>query len=66
MVGPLVRFSETPVAAKGPPPLLGEHNDEILRSLGFSDEQRDAIYAANTVAAIELLKAAGVDPSKLG
>ena len=66
LVGPLIRFSETPVEAKGPPPLLGEHNDEILRGLGYSDDQRDAIYAASAAVALELLKAAGVDPSELG
>jgi crotonobetainyl-CoA:carnitine CoA-transferase CaiB-like acyl-CoA transferase len=65
VVGPLLRFSETAVRAKGPPPLLGEHNDEILRGLGYSDTERDAIYAASAAAALELLKAAGVDPSDL-
>ncbi len=66
LVGPLIRFSETPVAAKGPPPLLGEHNDEVFRGLGYSEDERDAIYAATTAAALELLKAAGIDPTELG
>ncbi len=65
LVGPLIRFSETPVRAKGAPPLLGEHNDEILRGLGYGEDERNAIYAASTAAALELLKAAGIDPSEL-
>ena len=36
------------------------------RSLGYSDDERQAIYAANTAATLELLKAAGVDPSEPG
>jgi crotonobetainyl-CoA:carnitine CoA-transferase CaiB-like acyl-CoA transferase len=66
LVGPLIHFSQTPVEAKGPPPSLGEHNDEILGSLGYSDEERNAIYAASAAAALEALKAVGIDPSKLG
>ncbi len=34
-----MRFSETPIEHKVPPPLLGEHTDEVLRGmLGRSDE----------------------------
>jgi crotonobetainyl-CoA:carnitine CoA-transferase CaiB-like acyl-CoA transferase len=29
-----VRFSDMPVSYRLPPPMLGEHSDEILRSLG--------------------------------
>ncbi len=34
-----VRLSSTPVLYRLPPPLLGEHNREILQSLGYSSEQ---------------------------
>lgn len=34
-----VRFSDSPPVYRYPPPLLGEHNREILRSLGFADEK---------------------------
>jgi len=35
-----VKFSETPAQLKSAAPLLGEHNEEILKSLlGFSDER---------------------------
>jgi crotonobetainyl-CoA:carnitine CoA-transferase CaiB-like acyl-CoA transferase len=34
-----VRLSSTPVLYRLPPPLLGEHNREILQSLDYSSEQ---------------------------
>lgn len=30
-----IKFSDTPVSYRLPPPLLGEHTDEILKSIGF-------------------------------
>ncbi len=40
VVGPPARFSESKVGIQGPPPLLGEHNREILTGLlGYSEEQ---------------------------
>jgi len=37
-VGNLVHLSETPGAVQGPPPGLGEHTGEVMRSLGFDDD----------------------------
>lgn len=34
-----VRLSATPVSYRLPPPTLGEHNEELLASLGFSRQQ---------------------------
>lgn len=34
-----VHFSNSPVSYRYPPPLLGEHNEEILRSLGYRGEE---------------------------
>ncbi|MBI2761218.1 MAG: CoA transferase [Chloroflexi bacterium] len=41
MIGPPVRMSRTPLRAQGASPALGQHTDDVLRSLGY-DEQRIA------------------------
>lgn len=41
---PLV-FSETPAAVRRPPPLVGEHNDEILQELGYDEAARAELSA---------------------
>ncbi len=38
MMGPLARFSETPLEPTAPP-ALGQHTDEVLTELGFSVEE---------------------------
>jgi formyl-CoA transferase len=39
LVGSPLKMSNTPVEYNFPPPLLGEHTDEVLKSFGFSNEQ---------------------------
>ncbi len=39
MPGIPLKFSETPSVAKLPPPMLGEHTDEILQEYGHSDAE---------------------------
>jgi crotonobetainyl-CoA:carnitine CoA-transferase CaiB-like acyl-CoA transferase len=41
-----IRFSNTPVSYRLPPPLLGEHTEEILRSLGYSAEETKSMAEA--------------------
>ena len=51
-LGPPYRLSETPWELRRPPPLLGEHNDEVLRSeLGLGDDELGALVAAGVIAA---------------
>jgi len=40
-----IRFSNTPVTYRLPPPLLGEHTSEVLQSLGYSGEDVRAMAA---------------------
>ena len=41
-----IKYSRTPLAYNAPPPLLGQHTDEILRGLlGKSDAELDALRA---------------------
>jgi crotonobetainyl-CoA:carnitine CoA-transferase CaiB-like acyl-CoA transferase len=40
VVGPPAVFSDSPVGIQSPPPMLGEHNREILTGiLGYSDDE---------------------------
>jgi crotonobetainyl-CoA:carnitine CoA-transferase CaiB-like acyl-CoA transferase len=38
-IGNPIKFSETPVSYRLPPPLLGQHTSEVLRDLGYSEEE---------------------------
>ena len=44
-----VRLSATPVSYRLPPPLLGEHNEELLVSLGFTCQQIAEASAAGAI-----------------
>jgi crotonobetainyl-CoA:carnitine CoA-transferase CaiB-like acyl-CoA transferase len=47
-IGNPIKFSETPVSYRLPPPLLGEHTSKVLRELGYSEEEaRDMSAATN-------------------
>jgi crotonobetainyl-CoA:carnitine CoA-transferase CaiB-like acyl-CoA transferase len=61
VLGVPVALSETPGRIRTPAPLLGEHTDEVLRSLNLSEEDVDALrrdgivgrHSANTSTAAE-------------
>jgi crotonobetainyl-CoA:carnitine CoA-transferase CaiB-like acyl-CoA transferase len=38
-IGNPIKFSKTPVSYRLPPPMLGEHTGEVLRGLGYSEEE---------------------------
>ena len=39
MVGPLINMSETPLEARSASPALGEHTDEILGAMGYTEDE---------------------------
>jgi crotonobetainyl-CoA:carnitine CoA-transferase CaiB-like acyl-CoA transferase len=62
VVGPPVEFGDTPLAARRPPPRLGEHTRAVLREAGIDDEaaeamiQRGAAKALDTVESVEAIQ----------
>jgi len=49
-IGPALKLSETPCVVGSPPPALGEHTEEVLRSLaGYSDEEIEALRRAGAI-----------------
>ena len=49
LTAPAVKFSRTPIRIRTPAPTLGEHNDAVLESIGYSP---DAIQALKDAGAI--------------
>ncbi|MDV3129570.1 CoA transferase [Mycobacterium sp. 21AC1] len=44
-----IRLSGTPNTIRRPAPMLGEHNQEVLREFGYSDEQIAAVLNEGTI-----------------
>lgn len=44
-----VKYSGTPCTLRSPPPLLGEHNAQVLEGLGYSEAEIDALKADKVI-----------------
>jgi len=49
LVASPMKFSVTPVQYRRPPPLLGEHTDEVLLELGLSEAELAALRSAQAI-----------------
>jgi formyl-CoA transferase len=49
MVGAPLQMSETPLKVQGPSPTLGQHNEDILSSLGYDDAQIAALRESGVI-----------------
>ncbi|MEC7835722.1 MAG: CoA transferase [Chloroflexota bacterium] len=47
MAGPMIQMSETPLEAKSASPALGEHTDQIMLELGYSEEEISDLRTRN-------------------
>ena len=44
-----IKFSRTPGGLDRPPPLLGEHNQEVLQDLGYSSAEIEELKAQEVI-----------------
>ena len=49
MPGIPIKLKETPGKVKWAPPLIGQHTEEVLRELGYSQEQVEQLFEAGVV-----------------
>lgn len=49
VVGPPVRFGQTPGAIRTGPPAVGQHTGEVLKGLGYSDDELRAFHEEGVV-----------------
>jgi len=47
MAGPMIQMSETPLEAKSASPALGEHTDQIMQELGYSEDKINDLRSRN-------------------
>jgi formyl-CoA transferase len=56
-----VKLSETPATLRTPPPTVGEHNEEVLREFGYSDDEIRALQESGVVGSENLRRADSPD-----
>jgi crotonobetainyl-CoA:carnitine CoA-transferase CaiB-like acyl-CoA transferase len=49
MIGPIVKMSDTPLVPENPSPTLGQNNDEILETLGYSVKKIEELRNSGAV-----------------
>ena len=49
LVGSPLKMSDTPVEYRLPPPLMGEHTEDVLRELGYSSDQISRLQISDSV-----------------
>ncbi|MGH2587801.1 MAG: CaiB/BaiF CoA transferase family protein [Dehalococcoidia bacterium] len=53
VVAPPVQLSDTPLAARRPPPRLGEHTHDVLREVAIEDSTAEAMLRRNAAVALD-------------
>lgn len=48
-IGVPVKLSETPGSVRSPSPLLGQHTDDVLSDMGYSEDEIAALRAAGVI-----------------
>ena len=48
-IGIPIKFSDTEAKDIKPPPILGEHNDEVFAALGVSEAERQALRTRGVI-----------------
>jgi len=48
-IGPTIFLERTPGEVRGPQPTAGAHTDEVLRSLGYGDEELAALRTRGVI-----------------
>jgi formyl-CoA transferase/CoA:oxalate CoA-transferase len=49
VLGVPIKMSDTPASIRTPPPTLGEHSKEVLRSLGYGEEEIDELAKSSVI-----------------
>ncbi len=47
--GPSPRFDRTPAEISGPPPVAGQHSDDVLVGFGFDETERESLRRTGAV-----------------